>query len=139
MGKRAIKQDIMQDFNENKAKKAPEKGFYAKHMEVVIRKSLLKVDIQQVLKEYKTIKKWAYILHDKDDTAEHYHIYVNFGSASVNSLDVAKWFKCRASDIEKIKGRSTDMLSYLTHGNPSQKHKHQYDPSEVIANFRLSD
>ena len=37
--------------------------------------------------------------------------------------------------IEKVKGRKTDVLLYLTHGNDSQKNKHQYSPSEVHANF----
>ena len=47
-------------------------------MEIVIYLPHLKVDIQQTLKKYKTIKQWAYILHDKDDTDAHYHIYLNF-------------------------------------------------------------
>ena len=40
-----------------------------------------------------------------------------------------------AQFIEKVKGRKTDMLLYLTHGNPSQKNKYQYSTDEVIANF----
>ena len=104
-----------------------------KHYEIVIYKDYLKVDIQKTLKEYKTIKKWAYILHDKDDTDPHYHIYVNFGGQSVDSALVAKWFKLAYTDengvehsgenfIEKIKGRSSDALLYLIHGNDTQKH-----------------
>ena len=50
-----------------------------KHYEIVIDQDKLKVDIQQTCMEYRTIKKWAYNLHDKDDTRHHYHIYVNFG------------------------------------------------------------
>ena len=49
-----------------------------KHYEVVIYKDHLKVDLQKTLKQYSTIKYWAYILHDKDDTDAHYHIYINF-------------------------------------------------------------
>lgn len=117
-----------------------------KHYEIVIYKDHLKVDIQKTCKEYKTIKKWAYILHDKDDTDPHYHIYVNFGNQSVDSALVAKWFNLAYIDkdgtahngeqfIEKVKGRATDMYLYLIHGNDTQQYKHQYSPSEVIANF----
>ena len=95
----------------------------------------LTVDIQQVIKEHTTIKKWAYILHDKDDTGSHYHVYLNFGNSGVPHETVAKWFDVPPSFVSKIKGRATDMLLYLTHGQESQKHKHQYSPSEVVANF----
>ena len=115
-------------------------------MEIVIYLPHLKVDIQQTLKKYKTIKQWAYILHDKDDTDPHYHIYLNFSPSSCDTAMVAKWFNLgyttdegeeRTGEqfIEKVKGRKTDMLLYLTHGNDSQKNKHQYDASEVVANF----
>ena len=117
-----------------------------KHYEIVIDEDKLKVDIQQTCMEYKTIKKWAYILHDKDDTRNHYHIYVNFGKQSVDSALVAKWFKLAYKDengvehngeqfIEKIKGRATDVYLYLIHGNDTQQYKHQYSPAEVTANF----
>lgn len=121
-----------------------------KHYEIVIYQSHLKVDIQKTLKEYKTIKKWAYILHDKDDTDPHYHIYVNFGGKqSVDSALVAKWFKLGYTDedgnektgenfIEKVKGRGSDVLLYLIHGNDTQQYKHQYSISEVTANFDFS-
>ena len=49
-----------------------------KQYDIVQNQDLLTVDIQEVCMKYKTIKKWAYILHDKDDTRPHYHIYVNF-------------------------------------------------------------
>ena len=117
-----------------------------KHYEIVIDQDKLKVDLQQVFMEYKTIKKWAYILHDKDETRPHYHIYINFGKQSVDSALVAKWFNLAYTDkngnehtgenfIEKVKGRSTDVFLYLIHGNDTQQYKHQYSPSEVTANF----
>lgn len=96
--------------------------------------------------KYSTIKKWAYIIHDKDDTRPHYHIYINAGKSSFNTKDVAKWFQLGYTDkdgneqtgeqfISKIKGRGADVLLYLTHENDSQKWKHKYDRSEVHANF----
>ena len=117
-----------------------------RHMEIVTDADKLKVDIQQTIMRYKTIKQWAYILHDKDDTRPHYHIYLNFHPTSVDTVEVAKWFKLNYVDadgiehsgvqfIEKVKGRKTDVLLYLIHGNESQKFKHQYSPDEVVSNF----
>ena len=117
-----------------------------RQMELVIYKEHLKVDIQETVKKYKTIKQWAYILHDKDDTGAHYHIYLNFSPSCCDTAMVAKWFNLAYTTedgeertgeqfIEKVKGRKTDMLLYLTHGNESQKNKYQYSTDEVIANF----
>ena len=50
---------------------------YLKHCEIVQDADKLKVDIQATCMKYQSIKKWAYILHDKDDTRPHYHIYLN--------------------------------------------------------------
>ncbi len=108
---------------------------YLKQCEVESRVEFFKDDIQETIKSHKTIKKWAYILHDKDDTAPHYHIYLNFGSSGIDTKQVAEWFGLQESQVNKIRGRATDMLLYLTHGNDSQKNKYQYSPSEVIANF----
>lgn len=106
-----------------------------RHMEIVTDKDKLNVDIQATCMKYKTIKQWAYILHDKDDTRPHYHIYLNFGNSSCDTALVASWFEIGENFISKVKGRKTDMLLYLTHGNDTQKNKHQYAPEEVKANF----
>ena len=108
---------------------------YLKHCEVESRVEFFKGDIQEIIKSKKTIKKWAYILHDKDDTAPHYHIYLHFGTSGVDTKEVAGWFGLQESQVNRIKGRGTDMLEYLIHANDSQQYKHQYDPNEVIANF----
>lgn len=108
---------------------------YLKHCEVESRVEYFKGDIQETIKSHTTIKKWAYILHDKDDTEPHYHIYLNFGNSGVDTKQVAEWFGLQESQVSKVKGRSTDMLLYLTHGNDSQKNKYQYSPTEVVANF----
>lgn len=107
-----------------------------KQYEVVTQPEFLKEPLQDILKRYKTIKKWAYILHDKDkDATPHYDIYLNFGDTGVDSAEVAKWFGLQESQVEKVKGRAQDMLLYLIHGNDSQRHKYQYSPDEVVANF----
>lgn len=106
-----------------------------KHCEVVSNVEYLKVDIQDVIRSKKSIKQWAYILHDKDDTKPHYHIYLNFGKTSVEFADVANWFGLTENFVSEVKGRKVDMLEYLTHSNAGQEHKHRYSPKEVIANF----
>lgn len=111
-----------------------------KQYEVESRVEFFKEPIGDVVRRYKTIKKYAYILHDKDpDTSPHYHIYLNFGKSGVDSKLVAEWFGLQESQVNKIKGRATDMLEYLTHGNPSQRHKYQYSPAEVISNFDFEE
>ena len=120
---------------------------HLRQYEIVTDRDKLKVDIQATCMKYKTIKQWAYILHDKDDTREHYHIYLNFGTG-IDSKLVAQWFKLGYTDengvehtgenfIEKVKGRKADILLYLTHENESQKYKHIYDRSEVHSNFNI--
>lgn len=108
---------------------------YLKQCEVESRVEFFKGDIQEIIKSHTTIKKWAYILHDKDDTAPHYHIYLNFGNSGIDTKQVAEWFGLQESQVGKIRGRATDMMLYLTHGNDSQKNKYQYSPAEVVANF----
>lgn len=120
---------------------------HLRQYEIVTDRDKLKVDIQATCMKYTTIKQWAYILHDKDDTREHYHIYLNFGTG-VDSKLVAQWFKLGYTDengvehsgenfISKVKGRKADILLYLTHENESQKYKHIYDRSEVHSNFNI--
>ena len=58
----------------------------------------LKVDLQETFMKYSTIKKWAYIIHDKDDTRPHYHIALHFGGASVDTKQVAEWFQLSYTD-----------------------------------------
>ena len=112
---------------------------FLKQMEIVTDVDKLKVDIQETIMKYQTIKQWAYIIHDKDDTRPHYHIYINFGGSSVDTKTVAEWFQIGENFISKVKGRKSDMYKYLTHANDSQKFKHQYDYSEVVANFDIKE
>lgn len=105
-----------------------------RQMEIVTDVDKLNVDLQATFMKYKTIKQWAYIIHDRDDTRPHYHIYLHFDS-SVDTALVANWFKVPENFVNKVKGRQADILKYLTHSNESQKNKHQYEASEVFANF----
>lgn len=109
----------------------------------------LKVDLQETFMKYSTIKKWAYIIHDKDDTRPHYHIALHFGGASVDTKQVAEWFQLGYTDkdgvshtgeqfVERVKcKRWSGIVTYLVHGQASQQNKYQYSPSEVHANFNI--
>ena len=117
------------------------------HIEIVRDVDKLKVDIQQTCMQHKTIKQWAYILHDKDDTRPHYHIYLNFHPTSANTADVAKWFQLGYTDekgvehsgeqfIEKVRTGDKDALLYLI---LSRNGKARYSPSDVVCNFDFED
>ena len=83
-----------------------------RQMEIVTDQDKLKVDIQETCMKYKTIKQWAYILHDKDDTRPHYHIYLNFDKSSADTKMVAGWFGVPENFIEKVKGRKTSFVFF---------------------------
>lgn len=96
------------------------------------------------------IKKFAYILHDKDTYTEddekknpehkagtlkepHWHICLQFKD-SQNTKYVAKWFDIEEQYVNKSSsGHYEDMLLYLIHKNSSEKF--QYGIDEVHANF----
>ena len=86
----------------------------------------------EVLGSKESIRDWAYILHDKDETREHYHLTVRLKDA-YDSKYIAEWFGIAENFIGKVKGRWSDMLKYLTHANAPTKH--QYEDSLVESNF----
>ena len=111
---------------------------YLKQCLVTSNVEFFKGEVGDIIKSHKTIKQYAYILHDKDiGQSPHWTIYLNFGSSGVDTKQVGEWFGLQESQVEKIKGRKTDALQYLTHSNDTQKHKYQYLVSEIIANFDL--
>lgn len=109
---------------------------YLKQCLVTSNVEFFKGNVGDIIKSHKTIKYYAYILHDKDvGQSPHWTIYLNFGSSGVDTKQVGEWFGLQESQVERIKGRKTDALQYLTHSNDTQKNKYQYPVSEVIANF----
>jgi len=94
--------------------------------------------IKMICDQYKTIKKYAMIIHDKDDGLKpHYHVMLHFGR-SFNTEQLLTMFDgIKENQINKIKGRWSDALMYLTHSNALEKHL--YDADDIISNFNLSD
>ena len=109
--------------------------------------------MNEIIEKYRTIKEWAYIIHDKDVYTKqdeknnpehkegtpkkpHIHLYLNFGQDGSSADVVAKWFKDEPQYFNKVLGRKADMLLYLTHRNAPQKY--QYEDNEVVSNFDLT-
>lgn len=110
-------------------------GLSLKKCEIVTNVDQLRVDLQETFMKYTTIKQWAYIIHDRDDTRPHYHILLSFDRASVDLEQIAKWFDVPPQFVSKIKTKWARALEYLTHSGPGDEHKYQYPESDVKANF----
>lgn len=88
----------------------------------------------ELLSKIKAFKNYAYILHDKDDTEPHYHIYVG-GMNSYRISRISNFFNLHPNYIVNLKGSKEVILKYLIHDVPELNYKHQYDKSEIIKNF----
>lgn len=127
---------------------------YIKHP--ISGEELISLDIIKKALKHKTIKKWAYVLHDKDVYLEkdekenpehkagmpkpaHYHIVIWTGSNNMDIEVIAKWFGVATNFVEIKKGRGAflDCVEYLTHEAEKQQDlgKYRYNDKEVVANF----
>lgn len=96
---------------------------------------------------YQSIKKYAYILHDKDPINDeekklkekHWHCIIECSDSPQTIESIASWFGVPTQQVEVKKGQGAflDCVEYITHENPKeqQKGKHLYDDTEVKANF----
>lgn len=108
------------------------------------------VDFVNELLTRRTIKKWAYIIHDKDvytkneelenpehkegtKKPDHVHVYVNFGENGINHESVADWFKINPHSVKKIASNASNCLLYFVHGTKDAiaDGKFQYSWGEV--------
>lgn len=126
-----------------------------RHLEYSQQLEHLKVsleEMEEIIDKHRTIKEWAYIVHDKDVYTKadekkkpehkegtpkkpHIHLYLNFGESGATFDDVARWFKDKPQYVCKVKQRKKDILMYLTHQNAPDKY--QYKDDEVVSNFDL--
>jgi hypothetical protein len=100
--------------------------------------------IISVLTTYKTIEKYAYILHNKDINEDntkkeaHWHIVIQFKS-QVDLLAVSKWFNIPANFIQIPKGHNAfiQCCQYLTHETEKEQDagKFRYSDGEIKSNF----
>ena len=95
--------------------------------------------ISNVLQSKKSIKRWAYILHDKDPGKPHYHVMIDFGR-SYEISRIYDWFDHPGLEssnlIEPVKSW-TAFVQYLIHKNDPGKH--QYAVDQIISNYDISD
>lgn len=104
---------------------------------------------------HKTIKRWAYVAHDKDHYSDadfdsdpnktpdklkpkHWHIVLEC-SQQLESITIARWFGIKENYVDCPKGAGAflDCVEYLTHENPKQVDldKVKYEDREIVANF----
>ena len=110
---------------------------------------------------HKSIKKYAYVLHDKDvysqadeeDNPEHrqgevkpphWHIVLQCSNAMEIGV-LARWFGIAENFVDIPKGagagKFADCVEYLTHESARQQElgKHRYDDEEIKANFNFRE
>lgn len=94
------------------------------------------------LMEEAGVEQYAYIVHDKDRTADgvlkasHVHVVMKFENPR-SLQSISKIFRDSPQYVELPKTRNgyNNMLAYLTHRTKGATMKHQYDPDAVAANF----
>lgn len=93
--------------------------------------------IQKRINEVYNHDKWAYILHDKDNSAErkHYHYYLEFKNPRSFS-SIANDLEIPVTMLQKVYNKNA-MLDYLTHEN--DPNKHHYDIADIVSNFDIED
>lgn len=105
---------------------------------------------------HRTIKRWAYIFHDKDVYSEkdeaddpshiagmkkpgHWHLVIEMGSNQTETYTIAKWLGIAENFVNVGKGRGAflDCVEYLTHEEAKQQElgKTLYSDNEIISNF----
>ena len=110
--------------------------------------------IKSALLSHRTIKRWAYICHDKDvysaldeehdpthvqgtTKPRHWHICIETGTNQIEVGVIAKWFKIADNFVNVAKGRGAflDIVRYLTHEDDKQQAlgKRLYPDEEVKA------
>ena len=116
----------------------------AKHLDVEIypEDGWTDAKIEEILQSKKSVKQYAYILHDLDVDEDgnlkkpHYHVYMNFGNTNVQYEHVAKWFNTRPSMVQKIKSNKLRTLQYYLHQN--EPNKHHYPMENLHSNFDVA-
>lgn len=121
---------------------------------------LLDEDTIKIALAHKTITRYAYICHDKDNYTKededknpthkqgtlkpkHWHIVIETAKNATEIKTIAKWFNIPTNFIDCPKGQGAflDCVEYLTHEAEKQQElgKHKYEDTEVIANFDFRD
>lgn len=93
--------------------------------------------VQDNIKKYYEHEKYAYILHDKDTSAEHRHFhYVLMFNSPRSFKSVANDLQIPVTMLQKVYSKK-GILDYLTHENDPNKHHYSLD--EITANFDVDE
>lgn len=93
--------------------------------------------VQETIKKIYDHDKYAYILHDKDKSAERKHChYVLMFSSPRSFKSVANDLEIPVTMLQKVYSKK-GILDYLTHEN--DPNKHHYEFSEITANFDIEN
>lgn len=116
----------------------------AKRLEIILypEDGWTKETILDVINSKKSIKKYAFILHDQDVDEEdkpvkpHYHVYLGFGNTNVQYEHAAKWFGTTPDKVQRIKSNLAITLQYYMHLH--QDSKHPYPMEAIVANINIA-
>lgn len=95
-------------------------------------------EIVKLLDQFKQIKRYALILHDKDlnEVGEikkpHYHVLLDFSPQTAPTEWTANLLKVQVNNVNRVRNWSK-AYDYLTHKN--DPNKYQYDPLLIKSNY----
>ena len=116
---------------------AEKKSMYLKHCEVVSQPEFINGKVGDILREHKVIKKYAYILHDKDpEIKPHYHLFLDvfniYDCLNVYLEEIAEWFDIPSVYIDRGYPIRIE-LNYMLQSRKLML----YQPSDIVANFDI--
>lgn len=94
-------------------------------------------DTKIVLDSIKTADQWAYILHDKEDAKQHYHVAIKFNNRRKLStlIDEYGLWNYNPNNEDMFIKSWKGCLNYLIHNTKTSMNKYQYSEDEVISNI----
>lgn len=95
-------------------------------------------NVKDICEANKAIKKYAYILHDKDpEINPHYHVFIEMANSSFDAYDISNWFDIPFSFtqvyLQPTRCSIQDELQYMLHSRKLELYK----PSDIVANFDI--
>lgn len=89
--------------------------------------------------ENHALKEYAYILHDKDEAKNHYHVCIKYKNSTriKNILDHLglEYYNPNNTDMIISKNHWNSALNYLIHNTNDSKEKYHYSEDDVITNI----
>lgn len=103
-----------------------------RNVEIILYDENILYDKLKILNKYKNIQ-WAYIMHDKDNVKEHYHLRI-FCEDKKSISAWAKLLKVEKHEIEILIYKKLS-IRYLVHLDNPEKYQYSFD--NIISNFEL--